>query len=115
MIAVGIISGMSVIAVPSYDKYKVRATQAEDDGTASEAKCTDGPIKGEDTLVDKLAIKISPSVKYFYGNGNGLSGDASKQREIGGPGTSETTDNATRFKIIATAKRIDQLVALMHL
>lgn len=35
MIGVSIISGISVIAVPSYDKYKVRATQAEAKATLS--------------------------------------------------------------------------------
>ncbi|MCY4380041.1 MAG: hypothetical protein OXC40_00520, partial [Proteobacteria bacterium] len=122
---------MSVIAVPSYDKYKVRATQAEAKATLSRiftaqelyysqhdcyaedgagVPCDAGLISSEgaadNALVDKLAIKISPSVKYFYGTGGGTSGTAADQTKKGATSSgSKVGDNATKFKVFATAKK----------
>ncbi|MCY4380495.1 MAG: hypothetical protein OXC40_02860, partial [Proteobacteria bacterium] len=88
--------------------YSQHDCYAEDAGAANAATCQDGDISGKITLVAKLAIKISPSVKYFYGKGAGDPNNTGTQTSVGGvaPATqSKTMTNATTFKVVAIAKR----------
>ncbi|MCY4380872.1 MAG: prepilin-type N-terminal cleavage/methylation domain-containing protein [Proteobacteria bacterium] len=112
MIAVGIISGMSVIAIPSFDHYKARATRAEAKATMSriftaqelyysqyDVYCkflsqTSKGVANTNPIKPNLDISIPDTTKFFYGIKNG---NDDKHAVL------ESDDS--KYKVLAKAKR----------
>ena len=104
MVAVGIMGGLTTVAVPQYGKYKVKAAHTEVKATFSNIHAAQALY-----MVDKneYAAKLTdldvptPGGTYFFGNKANLTADDDNFNLTKADGTADKS----RFYIYATAKK----------